>query len=448
MVSLRRSARFKWLTLDLAIFLFKDAEPSAEQCLERAMEYDLRPVPRVSMGGELNAMTHRRLKKILVSILIGSIILIFNNLFSVAQVDTKAAQNEILVIGTGTIVGGNVAKARKVAISEALVKGVEEYLGRRLGSQAMINNFPRLLQDIIPKAREEIENFHILAEERMEKKYKILVRVKVNDKVMEERLREIGVVLMEGPAIRVLFLVSQLGPRNEKSSYWWQNPETDSALTPVELALHRVFQERGFQPINRLLKIPEGEYSPEMKAWDLSDGDAIRWGELFSADVVVRGRCEIIGRDEVSVLLKALHVENSIMISQDMHSERMGEGEGGMEQIVESIEMAVNNVASRLSPEIMMAIEQPEAKITQLALILKGVRSFRQYREFKDFLEKSVPGVKSVRQTRVKANSMSVAVEFLGDEEKFLNRVSNHENLPFKADLAKTDEGEILVLIR
>jgi hypothetical protein len=119
-----------------------------------------------------------------------------------------------------------------------------------------------------------------------------------------------------------------------------------------------------------------------------------------------------------------------------------------MEQIVESIEMAVNNVASRLSPEIMMAIELPEAKITQLALRLKGLRSFRQYRDFKDFLEKNVPGVKSVRQTRVKGNSMSVAVEFLGDEEKFLNRVSNHENLPFKADLAKTEEGEILVLIR
>jgi hypothetical protein len=253
---------------------------------------------------------------------------------------------------------------------------------------------------------------------------------------------------MEGPPIRVLFLVSQSGPRNEKSAYWWQKPETDSALTPVELALHRVFQERGFQPINRLLKIPEGEYSPEMKALDLSDEDAIRWGELFSADVVIRGRCEIIGRDEVTVVLKALHVENSIMIAQDMRSERMGEGAGGMEQIVESIEMAVNNVASRLSPEIMMAIELPEAKITQLALRLKGLRSFRQYRDFKDFLEKNVPGVKSVRQTRVKGNSMSVAVEFLGDEEKFLNRVSNHENLPFKADLAKTEEGEILVLIR
>jgi len=393
-------------------------------------------------------MAHRGFKGILANILIGALLCIFNNSLSVAQVDKKLQENAILVIGTGTILDGNVAKARKMAIAEALVKGVEAYLGRRLGSQTMINNFPRLLQDVIPKAREEIENFHILAEERTDTEYKILVRVKVNDKVMEEKLREIGVILMEGPAIRVLFLVSQTQTRKENIFYWWRDPEIDSAMSLVELALHRVFQERGFQPINRLLKIPEGEYSAEMKALDLSDEDAIRWGELFSADVVVQGRCEIIGGAEVSIVLRALHVENRIMIGRDMQSQRIAEGAGDMEKIVESIEIAVNNVASRLVPEIMMAIELPETKTAKLSLTLKGLRSFGQFRAFKDFLENSVPGVKSVKQTRLRGDSMSVAVEFLGDEEKFVQRVSKHENLPFKADWTRTEQGEIVVLIR
>ncbi len=393
-------------------------------------------------------MTYGRRKRLFAKILVGALLSLFHHSLCVAQVDKKLEQNEILVIGTGSILDDNVAKARKMAIAEALVKGVEEYLGRRLGSQTMINNFPRLLQDVLPKAREEIENFHILAEERMDKEYKILVRVKVNDKVMEEKLREIGVILMEGPPIRVLFLVSQIQGRGEKRLYWWKDPETNSALTQVELALHRVFQERGFQPISRLLRTPEGDYSSEMKALDLSDEDAIRWGELFSADVVVRGTCEIIGGDEISVVLKALHVKNRIMIGRDMQSERMAKGAGDMEQIVETIEIAVNNVASRLTPKIMMVIELPETKTARLSLTLKGLRSFRQFREFKDFLEKNVPGVKSVRQTRLRGNSVSVAVAFLGDEEQFVERVSTHENLPFKADWAKTEEGEIIVLIR
>jgi hypothetical protein len=197
-----------------------------------------------------------------------------------------------------------------------------------------------------------------------------------------------------------------------------------------------------------LLRTPEGDYSPEMKALDLPDEDAIRWGELFSADVVVGGRCEIIKGDEISVVLKALHVKNRIMIGRDMQREKMAEGAGNMEQIVETIEIAVNNVASRLTPKIMMVIEMPEAKTIRLSLTLKGVRSFRQFKEFKDFLEKNVAGVKSVRQTRIKGNSVSVSVAFLGDEEHFVDRVSTHENLPFKADWSKTEEGEIVVFIR
>jgi hypothetical protein len=111
-----------------------------------------------------------------------------------ATASAMGGQDEILVIGTGSITDGNVARARRAAISEALIKGVESYLAQRLGSRGMINNFPRLLQNIIPKARRGIEKFRILAEEQVGAQYKILVRVKINEKLMDEKLREIGLV--------------------------------------------------------------------------------------------------------------------------------------------------------------------------------------------------------------------------------------------------------------
>ena len=393
-------------------------------------------------------MNHHWLKAFLTTFVFGSLFLVFNLSLSLAQRDTRVGQNQSLVIGTGTIKDGNVPEARRMAISEALVKGVEEYLTKRLGSQGMINNFPRLLQDIIPKAKEGVEHFHILAEERMDKHYKVFVRVKVNDKMMEEKLREIGIVSIERPSIRVLFLVSQVGPSEGELSYWWKDPETDSAFTPVELALHRVFQERGFHPINRLLKFPEGEYSSEMSGLDLSDEDAIGWGRVFLADVVIRGRCEIIREKEVSVMLTALLVENGITIYHDMQSERIEEGAASMEQVVEAIEIAVNKAVSRLSSEIVMAMELPELEIHQVELTLKGLRSFRQLREFKGFLEKDIPGVRSVKQTRIRGRSMYISVEFLGDEKRFLDMVSKQTNLPFATGVTKTEEEEIIVVIR
>jgi len=365
-----------------------------------------------------------------------------------AQVETNTDQDQTLVIGTGDIIDGNVSKARSIAISEALLKGVEVYLAGRLGSQDMVNHFPRLLQDVIPKAKEWIANYYILAEERINGRYKVLVRVKVNDKVMEERLREIGVELMDRPPIKVLFLVSQVEYPEGELSYWWQAPEADFVLAPVELALHNVFEARGFHPVNRLFNVPEGEYSSEMNILELTDEDAVGWGRLFSADVVIRGRCKVIQGTEIALELEALHVENGSLIDWGMEVEKMEETPADVDQVAETIETLVNNVAARLSPRISSTIQSKEATLNQLELVLQGVRNFNQFRVFKDFLENGISGVESVKQTRVRDNAMSISVEFFGDEKRFLDMISTQKSLPFVTDVKKSEEGEIYVLIR
>lgn len=397
---------------------------------------------------ELSPKSQNFFDGISAKIILGVLFFIINPSFSIAEMGGKMEQNEILVIGTGNVVDGNVAMARKMAISEALAKGVEGYLTRRLGSQGMINNFPRLIHDIIPKAREGIENFHILAEEQMDGHCKILVRLKINEKVMEERFREIGLILIEGPPIKLLFLVSQIEPRKGKIHYWWKDPESDSGFTPTDLALHRVFQERGFHPINRSSSIPEGEYHSVMKALELSNEDAIKWGTLYDANVVIHGRCEIVEGKEISVMLKALDVDKGIIMSKDVEIERIDEAQASMEQVIKAIEGAINNIATRLGPVIIEAFEEVRAQINRLEVTLRGLRGFRQFREFQDFLKSDMAGVKSVIQTGVRASSISVSVEFSGDRDKFLRMLIMHENLPFEADMSHTEEGEIIISIR
>ena len=371
-----------------------------------------------------------------------------NSSFLSAEMSEKADQEDILVIGTGKIVDGNVANARKIAISRALVRGVEQYLARRLGNQGMVNNFRKLIQEVIPRAREEIENFHILAEEQIDQDYKILVRLKVNEKMMEEELRSVGLILREGPPIKILFLVSQIEHQKRNFFYWWRDPESDSPLTPTELALYRIFEEHGFSPMRRLLNVPEGDYSPEMKMLDLSDEDAIKWGMLFSADVVIHGRCEIIEEKEISVILKILDVKKSAIISQDNQMEMIDEGIGNIEKILQTMETAINKLVVRVSPIIIKAMEVPETNTNQLEIALKGLRNFKQFRQLKEFIEKDIWGVKSVKQTKVKDNSIYILVEFIGDENRFLETLVNHGNLPFQIELTRMAEGGVIINVR
>ena len=58
-----------------------------------------------------------------------------------AAVGAKTGGNEILAIGTATVKDGNLAQAKESAISDALTKGVENYLLHRLGSEGVSDNF-------------------------------------------------------------------------------------------------------------------------------------------------------------------------------------------------------------------------------------------------------------------------------------------------------------------
>lgn len=366
----------------------------------------------------------------------------------VAEGSEKADQIEILVIGSGKVAGGNTAAARKEAISQALVKGVEEYLTRRLGSQGMTNNFSRLINEVIPAAGEEIENFHILAEEKDSKRYKILLRIKVNEKLMQKKLREMGILLVEGPPVKLLFLVSEEKTEGGNSPYWWRDPETNSLLTTTELALHRLFQERGFSPVNRLLSVPEDKLSPDMRKLDLSDEEAIDWGRLFSSDLVILGKSEVLENKMVAISLKAIDVVKNSVIGQDHQVEIITGKITGTDPVIEAIERATNDIVVRLSPEIMRYLKENEDIVNTLKVELRGLKSIEQLRIFREFLSRDVGGVKSVVQTRIKGNSITVSIEFTGKKDVFFDKLMGNDKFPFLADITKTGEGEAVVEIK
>jgi hypothetical protein len=370
---------------------------------------------------------------------------IFGTSLSFAAMEGKPEENEVLAIGTGTIFGGNLASAKKSAISQALMKGVESYLVRRLESKNVVNNFERLIQEIIPKAEEDIENFNILAEYQIGDKYQVLIRLRINEKIIDKRLSEAGLTLTEGATIKLLFMVSET--KHGVSSYWWKDPEIYYALSPTELALHNAFQKRGFSPINRTLNMPETEFSADLRVVDLQDSDILKWGRMFSADVVIFGRTEILEEKGLSLTLRAFDVNRDAHIFQDMQIETIDEGFESQEAMIKALESLANQLAERFGPTIIRMTELDRDQIQKLEITLIGLKNYKEFKVFTDFLRKQIIGVQSVRQIRVRKNSISIEVEFQGDRYRFLDSVLNHESLPFPLSIAETEEGNILLKV-
>jgi hypothetical protein len=377
-------------------------------------------------------------KKIL--ILLGSLFLTAAFFLFNSENAMCSEKMDILAVGEGKIKGNNAAEAKSEAIADALKKGMEEYLSTYLGSQGMISNFSVLINEVTPTSGEEIENFHILAEEKKGEKYSILVRVKVNEKLIEQRLKELGVVSAEMSSIKVLFLVSQEKDASKEKIFWWKNPDSNPSLTATELKLYNVFQEQGMEPVNRLSNPPDGKYSESMKKPELTKDDAIEWGRLYSADVVIKGKAIMSGDNAVSVDLEAISVADGALVGKAGRKEQVSPTDSGEARFSNALETAIRNVSVQLSPQIFKSTGVSNAESNKVQITLKDLRSFDELRLFKKFLEEEIGGIKSVVQSRVNGQVMGLSVEYTGTKEALLNKIKNRKSLPFQAEIA--DEGE------
>jgi len=364
----------------------------------------------------------------------------------ISQAETEADQkkNEVLAIGAGTVVKGNSALAKKKAVTQALKKGVENYITTFVGAQAAVNSFERLTEEIIPGAEEAVENFHILAEHQIGDRYMVLIKLRVNEEVIGERLRSADVVLTEAPPIKVLFLVSETSKGH--TSYWWRGEDTLQELTAFELTLHKAFQDRGFSLINRIMNPPNVEQIRDLKSPELADHHILRLGTLLGADVVVLGQ-GVIGGEELTLTLRALDVQGGKEICRTFRVEPVEPLEQEQlagDRLLEALREPVNRLTASLCPCIIRAVSKQHAEVRHLEVTLTGMTRPGQFWSFRDFLKNEITGVESVIPSRIEGDSVSATVAFQGDGETFVNRVMGHENPPFPLHAVQTEEGKLV----
>jgi hypothetical protein len=354
-------------------------------------------------------------------------------------------KGDVLAVGTAPLRDGNLAAARKQALADALRKGVEEYLLRRLGGEAVAGGLSRFIQDLVPAARDEIANYNMIAEEELGgEAYLVLVRVRVNEQTLESTLEQAGFLRQEGPPVKVLFMVSQHVSGSEQPAYWWNEPGNGDGLLPVELFLNRAFEELGFSLASRAMKVPEGENAEDLLDADLTLEEAAEWGRLCSAEVVIIGSCVQSG-DIVSMHLQAVDAASASVLAEQGVQASLAPDLEGPERIRDGIERAVKSTALPLADRIREAFQPPESDPERFPLTLQGIGSFTLLQQFTRFLRDGVPGVESVTQTRFKGDTVTFSIGYREGVDRFLDSMLNRPELPFPLTARKDESGEIIV---
>jgi len=355
-------------------------------------------------------------------------------------------KNEIVVAGSSRITGENMALARNMAITQALMRGVEDYLLSRLGVRGMADNFERIAREIIPKAREEVEIFHIVSECQINDTYNVLVRLRINEALMDRNMRDAGLLSFGDAGLRVLVMISET--YNGDVSFWWKDPEIYTSLGVVEVALNNLLQQRGITPVDRTSGVSDVHAYTKLEALYLEDADIVRWGRLFSADVVIYGHARLEDQGKISLELVAVDVDRGNRIYKDYEIEETEKGIEGKKGIVRSTGRLMNRLAPRLVPALLGPGITGRNEIRSLEVELEGLRNFRQCRVFRDFLRSRIKGVRSVVQSRISRDSVSLSVEFEGERRLLLDRILRHPELPFPLAPAAAKGEEIILRIQ
>lgn len=361
-----------------------------------------------------------------------------------AQETAEPINEERIVTGTGQIVGENIVYARNEAISQAFSRAVEEYLVQRLGPQVMANNFQRVYEEVLSRAKEQIQDYQIITEFKTDRYVRVLIKARVNTAVLETILETMGLRERGTIQIDVIFMVSEKG-KGSSASGWWTDPSGHTSLSLTELLLSQVFEDRGFRVINRSFFPPEESYDKGMLHITLTDEDAVKWGNLLSAQIVITGEATMSAESRASVYLKAIRVKDGTTLAQGFREGKPSSAQG---EQTSAMEFAINHWAHDMVPYILDAFKPAEQVLNQIIITLRGLKSYKELHAIKEFFTTNFPEIRSVIERRLQPESIMVSIQLQGDSQGLAKKVSNHPKRPFLFDIREVNDQGFTVVRR
>jgi hypothetical protein len=253
-----------------------------------------------------------------------------------------------------------------------------------------------------------------------------------------------GLLEIDAVQTDILFVVSQK-KEGFATTYWWGDPTRPAPITETELALSRVFEERGFRVINRSFLPPEESYDEGMLRLGLSDEDVAEWGKLFSAQIVVAGEANLYGQSRATVFLRAVKLPEGVVVAQGY---REGVSGGTAEGEENAIGLAVTSWANEMIPHIMAGLEPGHRIVSEMIIKVNGLDSYGNFLLFKNFLKSNFPQITSVLERRLAKNSVTLGVKIERGSKDLAEKVLNHPDAPFPFEIYELSDQGFTVYVR
>ena len=360
------------------------------------------------------------------SFLIIFILAVAANLSGIVNAEEDASKKIIEVIGTSTISGNDIAKARDQAIKNSLVSAVELAVADLLPIESMIQNFETLNKILYDNSSEFVEYYKVLTELESGKTYRVLVQATVSTSVIEQQLMSAGIKVCKKNMPNILFFIAEQNLGDILPQYWWTE-DLGSVRGYSETAMAESMIRNGFFVIDQKSLIKNKVFEAVKYKPDLSNQEAVSLGNSLHADVVIAGSSKAdiapntMGENIKSfkgiVSARALRTDTGEEIASTMQtaaSVNKDNVEGGRDALLNAGYLAGSDLSLQIVNKWQKEVKKP---LTTFVIIAEGTRYLSNFAVFRSVLNE-IPGVITAQTSEMKADEATIIVNFQGNAKE------------------------------
>ena len=382
--------------------------------------------------------------------------LILITLFLISQQPAQeTGSGEVTIVeavGDGSIVQGDLAKARDDAIENALRNAVEQTVGMLLSSETITKNFMTIDDRIYSRSTGYVQRYEILNEgKKNDFIYEVKVKAYVKKGMVKDDLAAIGLLLRRKNLPRMMVLIQENNVGSASGTV------IDVNLNTAENTVMETFMSKGFSFIDQEAAKAKLDRTRALAAISGDVEAAKALGLAFKAEVIIVGKAvakavsgmKMLGdmkSGQADVTLRAIDVSNGEIIavsSKHGAAVHIDEITAGNEAIKKAAEAAAEDLMNKI-------LSRWQADVTgtqKIEMAVYGFKNFNEVYSFKNEFSSILRGVKGLYSHGFQAGQAIFEVEFEGNSEQLVLELTRKKLPHFDVEVLEQTPSRITIKV-
>ena len=364
--------------------------------------------------------------------------ILFALIFALLFKQAAYAESQVVsATGVAPFSAGNEAKARDMAIQDAMRKAVEQAVGTMVAAETMVENYQLVRDSVLTKTQGYIQKYDVVNAGAKGNLYEVTISAAVAIENLKNDLSALGLLHARVEKPRVLFMIAEQNIGQEYYVFWWYGKSEFKGqqfdMSASETAMKEEFINKGFNIVDISVATGKIDISNAYRIADLTDAGAKEIGRKLGAEVVIKGKAlakagprtsgSSVGSYLADITASAIRVDNGAVLSSARGhgvSRHISEVTGG----TEALEKAAREVSGKM-------IDQITAKWTQevqggglIQITVRGIEEYTDLANFKDTIKAQIRGVNAIYQRSVEGGVAVFDVDYKGNAQQLADEIT------------------------